>query len=189
MNAPIDVTDIRIETPRLILRAWRQTDLADFYEYASVPDVGERAGWKHHESIEESQRILDLFIAEKKTFALTDKETGKAIGSIGLEPRAGDAGLPASLQGRKVGYVLSRDYWGLGLMPEAVKAVMDYCFSVLDYDYLTCGHFDTNDRSRRVCEKCGFRFLKNGNYVIYNGESVPGKLYVCYNPNREVTNV
>ena len=189
MNAPIDVTDIRIETPRLILRAWQRSDLADFYEYASVPDVGERAGWKHHESIEESQRILDLFIAGKKTFAITDKAKGKAIGSIGLEPRDEDAGLPKNLQGREVGYVLSRDYWGRGLMPEAVKAVMDYCFSVLNYDYLTCGHFDTNDRSRRVCEKCGFRFLKNGNYVIYNGESVPGKLYVCYNPSREVTNV
>lgn len=189
MNAPIDVTDIRIETSRLILRAWRQEDLADFYEYASVPDVGERAGWKHHESMEESQKILDRFIAGKKTFALVDRETGKVIGSVGLEPRDEDAGLPEALLGREVGYVLSRDYWGRGLMPEAVKAVMDYCFSVLHYDYLTCGHFDFNDRSRRVCEKCGFRFLKSVNTVIYNGESVPGKLYVCYNPDREVTNV
>ena len=189
MNAPIDVTNIRIETPRLLLRAWEQTDLPDFYEYASVPDVGERAWWKHHQSMEESQRILDLFITGKKTFALVHRETGKVIGSVGLEPRDEDAGLPESLQGREVGYVLNRDYWGKDLMPEAVKAVMDYCFSVLDYDYLTCGHFYSNDRSRRVCDKCGFHFLKPMNCVIYNGESVPGKLYVCYNPNREVTNV
>lgn len=40
MNAPVDVTNIRIETDRLILRAWRETDLADFYEYASVEGVG-----------------------------------------------------------------------------------------------------------------------------------------------------
>lgn len=189
MNAPIDVTNIRIETPRLLLRAWKQSDLADFYEYASVPDVGERAGWKHHSSIEESQRILDLFIAEKKTFALVYRETGKVIGSVGLEPRDADAGLSENLRGREVGYVLSRDYWGRGLMPEAVKAVMDYCFAVLHFDYLTCGHFDFNDRSRRVCEKCGFQFLRAVHTVIYNGESVPGKLYVCYNPHREVTNV
>lgn len=82
------------------------------------------------------------------------------IGSLGLEPRDEDAGLPKELQGREIGYVLSRDYWGRGLMPEAVKAVIDYCFQELSFDYLTCGHFDRNDRSRRVVEKSGFRFLK-----------------------------
>ena len=63
MNAPVDVTDIRIETERLILRAWREADLADFYEYARVEGVGEMAGWSHHQSVEESRRILDSFIS------------------------------------------------------------------------------------------------------------------------------
>ena len=87
MNAPVDVTNIRIETDRLILRAWRETDLADFYEYASVEGVGEMAGWNHHQSMEESRRILDFFISGKKTFALELKENGKVIGSLGSEPR------------------------------------------------------------------------------------------------------
>ena len=85
MIAPVDVTDIRIETDRLILRQWRDTDLQDLYEYASVPGVGEMAGWRHHESVEESRQILDMFIRHKKTFALELKETGKVIGSLGLE--------------------------------------------------------------------------------------------------------
>ena len=134
MNAPVDVTNIRIETDRLILRAWRETDLADLYEYASVEGVGEMAGWNHHQSMEESRRILDFFISGKKTFALELKENGKVIGSLGLEPRDEDAGLPEELQGREIGYVLSRDYWGRGLMPEAVKAVIDYCFQELSFD-------------------------------------------------------
>ena len=100
MNAPVDVTNIRIETDRLILRAWRETDLADFYEYASVEGVGEMAGWNHHQSMEESRRILDFFISGKKTFALELKENGKMIGSLGLEPRDEDAGLPEELQGQ-----------------------------------------------------------------------------------------
>lgn len=160
MNAPVDVTNIRIETDRLILRAWEKSDLHDFYEYARVEGVGEKAGWNHHQSIGESQRILDSFIRNKKTFALVLKENGKVIGSLGLEPRDEDAGLTEELQGREVGYVLSKDYWGRGLMPEAVQAVIRYCFDVLNYDYMTCGHFDHNDRSRRVVEKCGFVFLK-----------------------------
>ena len=177
MNAPVDVTNIRIETDRLILRAWRETDLADFYEYASVEGVGEMAGWNHHQSMEESRRILDFF-----TFALELKENGKVIGSLGLEPRDEDAGLPEELQGREIGYVLSRDYWGRGLMPEAVKAVIDYCFQELSFDYLTCGHFDRNDRSRRVVEKCGFRFLKKVVTPTARGVDEPGKMYNLMKP-------
>ena len=184
MNAPVDVTDIRIETERLILRAWREADLADFYEYARVEGVGEMAGWSHHQSVEESRRILDSFISGKKTFALEWKENGKVIGSLGLEPR--DAGLPEELQGREIGYVLSRDYWGRGLMPEAVKAVIDYCFQELSFDYLTCGHFDYNDRSRRVVEKSGFRFLKKVVTSTARGVDEPGKLYVLYNPMKHI---
>ncbi|MBQ8835250.1 MAG: GNAT family N-acetyltransferase [Oscillospiraceae bacterium] len=185
MNAPIDVTDIRIETDRLILRAWKETDLHDFYEYASIEGVGEKAGWNHHQSPEESERILSSFIRHKKTFALELKENGKVIGSLGLEPRDEDAGLKEHLQGREVGYVLSKDYWGRGLMPEAVQAVIRYCFDVLNFDYLTCGHFDHNDRSRRVVEKCGFTYLKDVVTPTVRGIDEPGKMYVMYNPHKE----
>ena len=47
-------------------------------------------------------------------------------------------------------------------MPEAVNAIIDYCFQELKLDYhLTCGHFNRNDRSRRVIEKCGFQYQKD----------------------------
>ena len=186
MNAQVDVTDIRIETDRMILRAWKQTDLEDFYEYARVEGVGEKAGWNHHQSPEESQQILDLFIRRKKTFALELKESGKVIGSLGLEPRDVDAGLAPSLSGREIGYVLSKDYWGRGLMSEAVAAVIDYCFGTLNFDYLTCGHFDHNDSSRRVVEKCGFQYLKETVTATACGIDEPGKLYVLYNPHKEM---
>lgn len=70
MNAPIDVTNICLETERIILRPWRESDLLDLYEYACVPGVGEMAGWNHHQSPEESQRILTSFIRNKKMYVL-----------------------------------------------------------------------------------------------------------------------
>ena len=185
MNAPVDVTNIRIETERLILRPWTRDDLQELFAYASVDGVGEMAGWNHHRSLDESERILSSFIAHKKTFALEFKETGTVIGSLGLEPRDEDAGLPEKLRGREIGYVLSKDHWGRGLMPEAVKAVIDLCFEELKFDYLTCGHFDHNDRSRRVVEKSGFQFLKNVVTPTARGIDEPGKLYVLYNPSIE----
>ena len=184
MNAPVDVTNIQIETPRLILRSWQASDLHDLNAYASVPGVGEMAGWNHHQSLEESSKILNLFIQNKKTFAIVLKGDGKVIGSLGLEPRDEDLDLYTALQGREIGYVLSKEYWGRGLMTEAVKAVIRYCFETLNFGYLTCGHFDYNNRSRRVVEKCGFSFLKDVITSTSRGVEEPGKLYILYNPNK-----
>lgn len=181
MNAPIDVTNIRIETPRLILRSWEERDLADLYEYASVPGVGEMAGWCHHKDISESERILKMFIDGRKTFAIVLKESGKVIGSLGMEEMDPDP-IGEGKLGREIGYVLSRDYWGRGLMPEAARAVIDYCFRVLGYDYLTCGHFLRNDRSRRVIEKMGFVCFGESKFETRYDTVEISRNYIIYNP-------
>ena len=85
MNAKIDTSHVQLETKRLLLRPWQMTDLKDFNEYASQPGVGEMAGWSTHQSMEESKHILQMFIQEKKTFAIELKSNHKVIGSIGIE--------------------------------------------------------------------------------------------------------
>mgnify|MGYP003296226414 CR=1 FL=1 len=185
MIAPVDVTDIRIETERLILRAWKETDAEDFYEYAKVDGVGQMAGWLPHKSLEESKTILGFFINEKKTFALELKENGKVIGSLGLEVREGEPEVPEGSMGREIGYAIGKPYWGRGLVPEAVKAVIDYCFKELDFDWLTCGHFIWNDRSRRVVEKSGFKYVKDVVHHTRFGTEELTKLYILKNPCKE----
>ena len=183
MNASIDVTNVCIETDRMILRPWKESDLLDFYAYASVPGVGEMAGWCHHKSLDESKIILDMFLAGKKTLALELKENGKVIGSLGLEEMRPDP-VEGKKLGREIGYVLSKDYWGRGLMPEAVQAVIGYCFDVLQLDYLTCGHFIQNSQSCRVIEKCGFTYFgESGFETRYNTIEV-SRNYILYNPDK-----
>lgn len=184
MNAPIDVTNIQIETERLILRPWRDGDLDDLYAYASVEGVGEMAGWPHHESIEKSRQILTLFQNGKRTFALELKETGKVIGSLGVEEYHEKDVDMGKLLGREVGYVLSRDYWGQGLMPEAVQAVIRYCFQTLHYDFLMCAHFKQNGQSRRVIEKCGFSYVKDILHETRMGTTEDSRLYCLMNEER-----
>jgi ribosomal-protein-alanine N-acetyltransferase len=161
----IDVTKINIETERLILRSWQETDLNDFYEYASVPGVGEMAGWAHHDSIETSNKILKLFIDEKNVFAIVHKQDNKVIGSLGIHGSWANAEEQYKhLRAKEIGYVLSKAYWGQGLVPEAVKAVINYCFTNLNVEAFTCGHFKENSQSRRVIEKCGFTLFKESEY-------------------------
>jgi len=83
MNKPIDITNVILKTDRLTLRPWRESDLKDFYAYASVDGVGQMAGWLPHKDMEESRTILNHFIEGKKTFAL--EYQGKVIGSLGVE--------------------------------------------------------------------------------------------------------
>ena len=159
MNATFNLNKIEIETERLLLRPFKDSDLDDFYEYASVEGVGEMAGWKHHENKEKTKAILDLFITEDKTFAICWKANYKVIGSLGIEKYNLEEILTEfnNYQGREIGYVLSKDYWGQGIMPEAVNAVIEYLFNECDLDFLTCGYYDFNKQSKRVQEKCEFK--------------------------------
>lgn len=169
MNAEIDITSALLKTDRMTLRPWRESDLQDFYEYAHVDGVGQMAGWMPHKSIDESKRILDHFISGRKTFAL--EYEGKVIGSIGIEEYS-EKDYPelADLRGREIGYVLSKEYWGRSLMPEAVRAVVNYLFETVKLDFILVGHFDFNRQSARVIEKCGFHYIKTRPYKTQYGK-------------------
>lgn len=188
MNREIDISDVVLLTSRLILRPWRESDLQDLYAYASVDGVGQMAGWKPHKDIEESQQILNLFLHEKKTLAL--EYQGKVIGSVGIE-EYNEAHYPElqHLRGREIGYVLSKPYWGQGLMPEAVEAIITYLFDIVGLDFIIVGHFDWNRRSQRVIEKCGFRYIKTTRYET-RYDTVENSLeYILYKSARSEVNV
>lgn len=189
MNADFEINGLVIETERLILRKFEAGDLQDFYEYASVPGVGEMAGWSHHESVEESQKILTVFIEENKTFAIVLKESGRVIGSLGVEKYGMEEAFTEfyGYKGREIGYVLGKNYWGKGLMPEAVKAVIDHLFGVLDFDFLLCGYFDFNGQSKRVQEKCGFKPYRRLVMETRMGTKEAGVLNLLINPEKNIS--
>lgn len=183
MNKAIDISGVILHTERLVLRPWRETDLEDLFEYASVDGVGQMAGWLPHKSIEESRKRLDRFISNKKTFAL--EYQGKVIGSCGLVDYNEEYHPElAPLQGREVGYILAKDYWGRGLMPEAVKAVVQYLFEVEKLDFIIAGNFERNRQSARVIQKCGFTYVKTIPYETQLGTVESSAENILYNPNK-----
>ena len=188
MNAIFKLNGITLETERLILRPFYQSDLNDFYEYASVKGVGEMAGWNHHQSKEESKSILNNFITEDKTFAICLKENDKVIGSLGIEFYKLEDKLSEfyNYQGREIGYVLSKDYWGKGLMPEAVRKVIEYLFNELNYDFLLCAYFTFNNQSKRVQEKCGFKPYRKLILETSFNTKEESILNLLINPNKKI---
>lgn len=165
-----------LQTARLVLRPWQLSDAADMFEYARSPKVGPMAGWKPHENLTETETILNRFIREDETWALVLRSTGTVIGSIGLHPNR-QAEVSAA---REIGYVLAEPYWGKGLMPEAVRAVIDFAFTELRLDHLLVAHFPFNQQSRRVIEKCGFTWLKHlqASWQRFDGTSLDEEIYI-----------
>lgn len=146
-----------IITNRLILRPWRLSDSSDLYEYAQSELVGPNAGWKPHKSEDESRELIKRFIRNKDSYAIVLKEENKVIGGIGLHNRKPDISLEY-LKQREIGYVLNTKYWGNEYVPEAVKALINYGFNQMNLDLIWCGHYDFNNNSKRVNEKCGFKY-------------------------------
>ena len=153
----------KIETNRITLRPFNQTDLSDFYEYASVPGVGEMAGWPHHKSIEISQKVLDSFMENNEVYAIWHKVDKKVIGSLGLHKRGWltKDERYKHLNSVELGYVLSKAYWGQGIMVEAASAAINAAFES-GIEIIACNHFLDNNQSRRVIEKLGFAYDSNG---------------------------
>lgn len=147
-----------LTTDRLVLRPWRETDAEALYEYAKNPRVGPSAGWAAHSSVEESRQIIRDILSGHETYAVTLKGGDEAIGSVGL--MLGDKSRSLNLSDREgeIGYWIGEPYWGRGLIPEAVRALMAHAFEDLGLETLWCGYYDGNEKSRRAQEKCGFRY-------------------------------
>ena len=157
-----------MQTDRILLRPWQESDAEALYKYASDPVVGERAGWSPHKSVEESLDIIRTVFNTPTTWAIVLKETNEAIGAMGYMPDC-----PLSLPAREceplVGYWIGKPYWNKGICTEALRLMLDRIRKETDYTSLISSHFIDNPASGRVMEKCGF---------IATGETaIDGTLY------------
>ncbi len=155
-----------IETERLILRPWQELEAEILYKYARDPDIGPIAGWKPHTSVEYSLAIIRTVFANPETYAVVLKETGEPIGSCGL--MFGNVLNTAHIRNdeAEIGYWLGKPFWGHGLIPEAVRALLWRAFNELGLSTVWCGFYDGNTKSKRVCEKCGFKYHHTNTDII-----------------------
>lgn len=144
-----------IKTERLLLRSFKENDLEAFFACCRNPNLGNNAGWKPHETIEESRDILEhFFMAQENIWAIVLPKNQRLIGSVGIIPDPKRENPHAFM----LGYWLDEAYWGKGYMSEAVKAVLNYGFETLKLNLITANCYPHNERSRKVLEKQGFEY-------------------------------
>jgi [ribosomal protein S5]-alanine N-acetyltransferase len=141
----------RLETERLILREWSESDVTDLFEFSKNPDV-ENAGCKAHENMEGSLEFIRTWIKCQGMWAVTLKGNDKVIGWILL----GDTNRYDRY--KEMEYVISVCYQNKGYATEAVKRVLEYAFTEINLLVVALCHYPFNIKSKRVIEKCGFTY-------------------------------
>ena len=140
---------------RVYLRKWRESDAPALFKLASHPELGPRAGWMPHKSVEESLDVIRTFFANNHTWAIILKENGTIVGCAGYHC-SDTSNMTINQDEAEVGYWIAADYWNQGLCTEALSLVIEHCKRNRNFSALYGEHFIDNPASGRVMEKCGF---------------------------------
>jgi [ribosomal protein S5]-alanine N-acetyltransferase len=156
-----------LETDRLVLRKMTLDDAEAIFAYASEHEVSRYTLWETHRSIEDSRAFLELVIQKYESggepdWGIVYKGDHRFVGACGL------VDWEAEHARAEVGFVLSREYWGRGLMPEAVRAMFSFGFERMNLNRVEARCIVENAASARVMEKAGMAYegtLRQREYI------------------------
>lgn len=148
-----------IETERLILRRFELSDARAMYDnWASDGEVTKYLTWPTHADVSVTERILGEWVPQYEEnncyrWAITVKKNGpEPIGSIDVCHWRGDGDVP------EIGYCMGRRWWHMGIMTEALGAVIDFLFERVGVPRIVARHDVNNPHSGGVMRKCGMKF-------------------------------
>jgi ribosomal-protein-alanine N-acetyltransferase len=144
-----------VETDRLILRPIQLDDDKDMYEYCSDDDVIKYLWFEKHDSVEFSRYVIEKLFLNRvelgvpEAYAIVIKSTNKMIGTIDVNAvHFNEVGV--------IGYVIHKDYWGKGIVSEALETLIPILFYYCGFYRLEINHCADNVGSQKVIEKAGF---------------------------------
>lgn len=150
----------RIETCRLLLRPLCEADAEDVFEWVGDPVVNRYMPYPVYQNVDQVKRWIQGIQPEDYEFGFELKETGKVIGagSIGLN----DEGM------YELGYNLNCSCWGKGYATEAADAMIRWAHETLGAEDFVASHATANTASGNVLKKCGFTFVRYGQYSRFD---------------------
>jgi [ribosomal protein S5]-alanine N-acetyltransferase len=149
-----DLPDLRTE--RLLLRKLSMDDAPDLFAYAADPEVTRYLDWEPHSSIDDSRRFLEGVTeayarGEPRSWAIVYRDEDRMIGTGGF------LFWDQVANRSEIGYATSRQYWGRGLMSEAVPEMLRFGFERMALNRIEARCNRSNTGSIRVLEKSGFK--------------------------------
>ena len=153
---------VRLESERLVLRRFADSDLEPFLAYRNDPEVARYQSWDSYTEREATAMIEEMKSLQPGTpgewfqFAIESKETGALLGDCAL--RVEEDGRQA-----EVGFTLAREHQGRGYASEAVSRLLDYAFGDLGLHRVFAITDQENEPSFTLLERLGMR--REGRFV------------------------
>lgn len=161
------------------IRKWQLSDAADLAVALSNKKVQNnlRDGLPYPYTEQDGEEYISAVLSsdENETFVFAITVDNKVIGSISVF-RQGNI----HKQTAELGYYIAEEYWGKGIMTEAVKQICEYVFDKSDIIRIYAEPFAYNTASCRVLEKAGFQYegtLRSN--AVKNGKVIDMKMYSC----------
>ncbi len=160
----------KINVMEFKLRPWRTNDIDSLVKFANNYNIAKNLTnqFPYPYTKEAGEKYLAMVTQDNPTKIFAIEIHGEAVGSIGVFPQP-----DIHSKNAEMGYWLAEDYWGQGIVCEAIKQMVVYGFDTFDINRIFARPFGTNLRSQRVLEKAGFSLeatfkqalFKNGTFV------------------------
>jgi RimJ/RimL family protein N-acetyltransferase len=137
----------------ILLRPWCAGDLDNLVLFAGNKKIADNLtdAFPHPYFREDGIAYIRNFESEKPTRVFAIVVEGVACGSIGIFPQS-----DVHRKNAEMGYWLAEEYWGRGIITEAVRQTVEYGFKTFEINRIFARPFGTNLASQRVLEKSGF---------------------------------
>jgi RimJ/RimL family protein N-acetyltransferase len=166
---------MEIELSNATLRAWRVGDEESLVRHANSRTIWRnlRDAFPHPYTLADASHWIEVANPTEKITNFAIVVDGSAVGAIGFELK-GDVFRRSA----EIGYWLGEEYWGRGIVTEAVRAITDYAFATFDLCRLSAGVFEWNPGSMRVLEKAGYELeCRSRKSVTKDGQTIDELIY------------
>ncbi len=166
-----------LETERLILRKLQYSDREAIFKYAQNENVAKHLIWSAHKDIVDTIGFLNLVYESYNDnraapWGIQFKDDSRIIGTAGFVSWDKEKNMA------EIGYVLAEEYWGEGIITEAVKEVINFGFNVLKLEKIASRCKPENTASYKVMEKCKFKYESTiENHMVIKGKFEDIRVY------------
>jgi ribosomal-protein-alanine N-acetyltransferase len=154
----------------IALRPWKISDLDRLVQLADNPKIAANLmdRFPHPYTREAGENFINMAISSQPESVLSILVDNEVAGGIGVHPQQ-----DVYRKNAELGYWLAEEYWGKGIITEAIKLILPYAFENFDINRIFARPFGGNIASQKVLEKNGFHleatlsgtFFKNGQYL------------------------